>query len=273
MNEPILSVKNLTINFGGIKAVDNLSFDIPAGSICSLIGPNGAGKTTCFNCITGFYNPDTGLILLNGDNIAGLPSHKIAEKGVGRTYQNIRTYSSLTVLENILAGQHIRMKTNLFDTAFHTRRYFSENRSTLIQAGRIQKLIGLTGTGDQLAKNLPYGAQRRLEIGRAIASQPKLLLLDEPSAGMNPTETRDLSQLIRQLRDSLGLTILIIEHDMSLIMSISEQVTVLDFGQKISEGKPGVVQRDPRVIEAYLGSSSVIPQAVESSQQRTLENK
>ena len=256
MTDALLSIKNLTINFGGIKAVDDLSFDVPTGSICSLIGPNGAGKTTCFNCVTGFYKPDSGEILLDGANIAGLPSHKIAERGVGRTYQNIRTYASLTVLENILGGQHIRLKTNLFDTIVHTRRYFRENRAALIQAGKIQKIIGLTGFGDQLARNLPYGAQRRLEIGRAIACQPKLLLLDEPSAGMNPTETHDLAQLIRKLRDSLGLTILIIEHDMSLIMSISEQVTVLDFGQKISEGRPDQVQKDERVIKAYLGSTT-----------------
>jgi branched-chain amino acid transport system ATP-binding protein len=255
--QPLLSIRHLSVHFGGVNALDNLSFDIPSGSICSLIGPNGAGKTTCFNCITGFYKPDSGEILFEGENLAGLPSHKIAQKGIGRTYQNIRTYSQLTVLENILAGQHIMMKTNLFDAAFHTRRYITESKEALEKARQIQEMVGLAGIGDQLARNLPYGAQRRLEIGRAIASNPRLVLLDEPSAGMNPTETRDLANLIRKLRDSLALTVLIIEHDMSLIMSISEQVTVLDFGQKISEGKPAEVQRDSRVINAYLGNSSL----------------
>ena len=272
MSIPILAVRNMTLNFGGLQAISDLSFDVPAGSISSIIGPNGAGKTTCFNCVTGYYRPDAGSIFFEEKSIGGIPPHEIATLGIARTYQNIRTYSNLTALENILAGQHCRLSSNLFDAIVHTKKHSQEEKSILENAHFIQEFVGLSGQGDNLARNLPYGAQRRLEIGRAIASRPRLLLLDEPSAGMNPAETLEMIHLIRKMRDELGITILIIEHDMSLIMTISEQVTVLDFGKKIAEGTTDQVQNNSRVIEAYLGRSA-IKHKTNQKQRKSIDQK
>ena len=252
----ILTSQHVTKRFGGLTAVSTLDIDIPEKAIYSVIGPNGAGKTTFFNCITGFYQPEEGDIIFDGRSILGLSSDQISQRGISRTYQNIRLFSNLTAIENILVGQHARLKANLLDPIFGTARMKREEAAALEEAKRLLNFVTLGGKGDLLARNLPYGDQRRLEIARALASKPKLLLLDEPTAGMNPHETEEMTKFIRHLRDELGITILLIEHDMRVVMGISEKITVLDYGEKIAEGKPIEIQRNQRVIEAYLGRGS-----------------
>jgi branched-chain amino acid transport system ATP-binding protein len=253
MSEAILKVDKVSMHFGGLKAVDNVSFDINQGEILSLIGPNGAGKTTIFNVITGVYTPTLGNVTFKGVNLNLLKPYKVTSLGIARTFQNIRLFAQLTVLENILLAMHCRRKTNLLESVFKLPRYRYETKECIQKAEELLDYMGLLGEKLEQAQNLPYGKQRKLEIARAMATDAELLLLDEPAAGMNPQETQELMGLIRQIRKDLNKTIFLIEHDMKLVMGISDRIIVFDHGQLIAEGLPEEIRANKRVIEAYLG--------------------
>jgi len=255
--EALLWTQRLRKEFGGLVANADVDFTVPEGSIVSLIGPNGAGKTTFFNMLTGVYKPTAGRVHFAGEDMTGKPPHAYTKRGIGRTFQNIRLFQNMTALENVLVGMHVRLKGNLFEAVLRTPRVRREEAAARARARELLEYCGLRRRDEVIGRNLSYGDQRRLEVARALATQPKLLLLDEPTAGMNPQETAEFTTFVGRLRTEQQLAVLLIEHDMKVVMGVSDRVTVLDYGEKIAEGTPQEIQRNERVIEAYLGSSAV----------------
>lgn len=253
MSEALLKVSGLTMRFGGLLAVDSVAFEVKSDEVFAIIGPNGAGKTTVFNCVGGFYSPTAGEITMDGKAITGLPSHKVARHGLVRTFQNVRLFKQLTVLENLLVAQHTQVESRLLPGLLKTKGYRQSESEALSRAAQWLDFMGLREFANREAGNLAYGHQRRLEIARCMITKPRLLMLDEPAAGLNPQEKRDLQSLIDQLRREFGVAVLLIEHDMSLIMGISDRILVMEHGKPITTGTPDQVRNDERVIKAYLG--------------------
>ena len=256
MADAILKTKDVVIKFGGLTAVSGFSIEAERGSISSLIGPNGAGKTTCFNIITGFYKPTSGRVIFNGKDVTGMPPHLVCKTGIARTFQNIRLFTGGTVLQNVMTACWVRQRAPWWSAPLQLPIFRREEREIRDRSMELLAAVGLDGLAEEVATGLPYGAQRRLEIARALATGPELLLLDEPAAGMNPQESLELMDFIRDIRDRFKVTILMIEHDMKVVMGVSEWIRVLDYGQLIAAGTPDEIKKNPRVIEAYLGKEA-----------------